>query len=198
MIGLRLIENLILPFVKNPFDLLSMAHTCSGIRKYVCNMKYWKCSRNPYCNGDCGFDVFIIALRFLSNLESEDSLNESNCISYLIRFSIYPYHGNDGFKCGEKKQYQFEDMLFPRITWFYPITEFTYILYDDWAYHNVGEQTYGIEIITIDLIMKRICLYYSGDGGYEYNNTIQCNWIRKHFSGSETYTMIPDKIYRKK
>jgi hypothetical protein len=196
MIGLRLIENLILPFVKNPFDLLSMAHTCSGIRKYVCNMKYWKCSRNPYCNGDCGFDVFIIALRFLSNLESEDSLNESNCISYLIRFSIYPYHGNDGFKCGEKKQYQFEDMLFPRITWFYPITEFTYILYDDWAYHNVGENEYGIEIITVDLIMKRICLYYGGD--YEYINTIQCNWIRKHSSGSETYTMIPDMIYRKK
>lgn len=193
MLGLQLIEYLILPLVRNPFDLLSMAHTCSDIRKVVCNMKYWKCPQNPYC----GFDEFVQALRFLSGLENEDSLKESNCVSYLIRFSIYPYH-DVGFKYGEKKQYQFEDMLFPRITWFYPVTEFTYILYDDWSYHNVGENAYGTEIISAELIMKRICLYYCGILDYEYHNTVQCNWIRRHYSGSETYTMMPDRIFRKR
>lgn len=186
MLGLRLIENLILPFVKNPFDLLSMAHTCSGIRKYVRNMKYWK------------FDEFIEALRFLSGL---DSHCDTDSFIYLIRFVLYPYR-NTGFEYGGKKRLEIGDMVFPSISWvdFDCITNFMVILYDDWHYHNVGEDEYGIRTVSADLIMKRICLYYGGELVYDYDNSVQCNWSRMWITsdGSYTYTMMPDRICRKK
>jgi hypothetical protein len=192
MLGLRLIENLILPYVKNPFDLLSMAHTCSGIRKYVRNMRYWKCSRNPVCEDKCGFDEFVWALRFLSGL---DSRSDTYCISYLIRFVVYPYL-DTGFEYGGDNPHRIEDMVFPCLTWFPPITAFNYIMFSDWDYHNVGEEKYGIRTVSTNLIMKRICLYYCGELEYDYNNTVQCDWSR--LNGCDFYTMMPDRICRKR
>lgn len=189
MLGLQLIENTILPFIRNPFDLLSIAHTCTHMRKVVCNMlHYWKCPQNPRCEGKCGFDDFILALRFLSGLESDEGL--SNCVSYLIRFVIYPYR-NTGFDG--------DDMVFPCLTWFPPVTSFNYILYNDWDYHDIGEDEYGIQVVSAEMIMKRICFYYCGELEYDYHNNIQCNWSRKR-SIVETYdyTMMPDKICHKK
>lgn len=199
MMGLRLIENTILPWIRNPFDLLSMAHTCRDLRKFVRSMNYWKCPHNEYCEDKCGFDEFVYVLRFLSGLESESNDYNSNCISYLIRFVIYPYRFT-GFEYGRDKPHQFGDMVFPCITWFRPITEFHYIQYD-WGrdYNSNGEYAYGIQEVCTELIMKRICFYYYGDLEYAYNNNILCNWIRtpnRHYPGS--YIMIPDKIFYKK
>ena len=101
----------------------------------------------------------------------------------------------------EKKPHQIDNMVFPCLTWFYcVIPTFTYIRYEGGRdYHRIGEQEYGIQSICAGLIMKRICLYYCGRLEYEYDNTIQCIWIRKYTSGSsQFYTMIPDKLCHKK
>jgi hypothetical protein len=148
-------------------------------------MKYWK------------FDEFIEALRFLSGL---DSHCDTESFSFLIRFVLYPYR-NTGFEYSKEKRHQIGDMCFPSILWFPPITEFMVIVYSSWDYHDDGEVKYGIKTVSADLIMKRICLYYSGELKYEYDNTIQCDWSRMYITGDDwpcTYTMMPDRICRKK
>jgi hypothetical protein len=155
-------------------------------------MKYWKCPQNP----DYGFDEFVQALRFLSGL---DSHSDTDSFSYFIRFVLYPYR-NTGFEYGKEKPHRISSKCFPSILWFPPITKFMVITYSGWDYHEAGEAVHGIRTVSANLIMKRICLYYSGKLEYEYGNTVQCDWSRMWITndGSYYYTMMPDRICCKK
>ena len=139
----------------------------------------------------------MLALRFLSGLESEESIFKSYCIGFLIRFVVYPYR-NTGFEYGKKKEHHIGDKIFPSILENRNITSFIYIRTDDWAYHDVGEYEDRIQTVCAELIMKRICFYFCNKLEYEYNRMVLCNWTRNGISASYSYTMIPDRISHKK